>query len=57
MFDFKFLNENKDTRPKTRDEVIVIIRDNLNILYDGPNYSEDYLNGIVDIVCANLYIN
>ncbi len=56
MIEFKFLNENTDNRPKTRDEVLIIVRDNLNILFDGNYRNHVDIDDIVEQVCRNLRI-
>jgi len=58
MFDFKFLTENIDKRPKTRDEVRIYVYENLSILYDGTYRSnfEAEIENITDMVCSNLNI-
>lgn len=56
MLDFKFFGDNIDKRPKTIEEVRRTVIENLNILYDGSNYTEEYLNEIVKIVCNHLNI-
>lgn len=56
MIEFKFLNENTDNRPKTRDEVLIIVRDNLNILFGGNYRNHVDIDDIVEQVCRNLRI-
>lgn len=56
MIEFKFLNENTNNRPKTRDEVLIIVRDNLNILFDGNYRNHVDIDDIVEQVCRNLRI-
>ena len=56
MIEFKFLNENTDNRPKTRYEVLIIVRDNLNILFDGNYRNHVDIDDIVEQVCRNLRI-
>jgi hypothetical protein len=56
VIEFKFLNENTDNRPKTRDEVLIIVRDNLNILFDGNYRNHVDIDDIVEQVCRNLRI-
>jgi hypothetical protein len=56
MLDFKFFGDNIDKRPKTIEEVRISVIENLNILYNGSNYTEEYLNEIVKIVCNHLNI-
>ncbi len=56
MIEFKFLNENTDNRPKTREEVLIIVRDNLNILFDGNYRNHVDIDDIVEQVCRNLRI-
>lgn len=56
MIEFKFLNENTDNRPKTRDEVLIIVRDNLNTLFDGNYRNHVDIDDIVEQVCRNLRI-
>jgi hypothetical protein len=56
VIEFKFLNENTDNRPKTRDEVLIIVRDNLNILFDGNYRNHVDIDHIVEQVCRNLRI-
>jgi hypothetical protein len=56
VIEFKFLNENTDNRPKTRDEVLIIVRDNLNILFDGNYGNHVNIDDIVEQVCRNLRI-
>lgn len=56
MIEFKFLNDNTDNRPKTRDEVLIIVRDNLNILFDGNYRNHVDIDDIVEQVCRNLRI-
>ncbi len=56
MIEFKFLNENTDNRLKTRDEVLIIVRDNLNILFDGNYRNHVDIDDIVEQVCRNLRI-
>jgi len=56
VIEFKFLNENTDNRPKTREEVLIIVRDNLNILFDGNHRNYVDMDDIVEQVCRNLRI-
>ena len=56
MIEFKFLNEHTNNRPKTRDEVLIIVRDNLNILFDGNYRNHVDIDDIVEQVCRNLRI-
>jgi hypothetical protein len=56
VIEFKFLNENTDNRPKTREEVLIIVRDNLNILFDGNYRNHVDIDDIVEQVCRNLRI-
>lgn len=58
MIEFKFLNENIDNRPKTRDEVRQVVYFNLSVLYDGttrPNFEAEVEN-MTDMVCHQLGI-
>jgi hypothetical protein len=56
---FKFFNENIDKRPKTRDDVRVMVYENLSILYDGTHREsfEAEVENITDMVCNHLNIN
>ena len=56
MIEFKFLNENTNNRPKTREEVLIIVRDNLNILFDGNYRNHVDIDDTVEQVCRNLRI-
>ncbi len=54
--EFKFFGDNIDKRPKTIEQVRSYVAEHLNILYDGPNYTEEYFNEIIRILCSYLNI-